>query len=161
MVEKNQKSIKNTLESLTNKKINEYCPSKYTLTFCSLLPRDFCYERDIDVEFTSHAINRMSERGANVFEAIEYFRRGTVVMSKNPLGFEILMPFKGIFAGDFDNGVFIIKTFLHPFRIGKSQNTNQSRKQAIRIRSLRLPQFLKHEIHQYSKLDLNPQKFSK
>jgi hypothetical protein len=98
--------------------------------------------RNVKIELKTHAIARMSERGGNFREAIEYLRRGTVVLTKNYQGYEISIPFMGRFAGDFDQGVFVIKTFCLPFRSNRDYYPNCEKtrtQQTVRITSIRLP----------------------
>jgi len=99
---------------------------------------------EIEIEIKSHVINRVKERGGDFLGVIEYLRRGPVVLSKNCQGYEISIPFKGRLAGDFDRRVFVVKTFLWPFR-SKTEHDTYVRKTGIQhtvtVESIRFPNF--------------------
>jgi hypothetical protein len=100
---------------------------------------------EIDIEIEPHVINRMKERGGGLLaRAIEYLWSGPIALSKNRQGFEISIPFKGRLAGDFDRGVFVVKTFLWPFW-SKKEHYAYVRKTGIQytvtVRSIRFPGF--------------------
>jgi|WetSurMetagenome_2_1015567.scaffolds.fasta_scaffold195304_2 hypothetical protein len=100
------------------------------------------FNKPLEIEIEGHVLRRMEDRGGNLKETIEYLRKGSVVLTKNSQGYEISIPFKGRLAGDFDRGVFIIKTFLSPFRFGKDYypTCEKTRTQYnVRVASIRLP----------------------
>lgn len=96
----------------------------------------------IKVEIKFHAIQRIKERGGNLERAIQYLRSNLVSLTKNYQGYEIFIPFMGSLAGNFDEDVFVIKTFCPPFQLKKDyyRYGKQSRpQQPVRVTSIRLP----------------------
>jgi hypothetical protein len=75
--------------------------------------------KNIEVELTDQAVNRMRECGCNPLEIVQYLYSGVLPVTKNIYGFEISVPFKGSLAGTFDQDVFVAKSFFQPFHYGK------------------------------------------
>ena len=100
------------------------------------------WTNNIQIVITYHAISRMKERGCTLSEILCYLRLGRVVLVEDDEGYEIAVPFKGRLAGDFDQGFFVVKTFLFPFNYGKAYNVccQKTRSQrTVRVISVGLP----------------------
>jgi len=71
--------------------------------------------KGLEIVVTKHALRRMRERGCDPAYLHKYLSRTRILhLKRNSRGYEIAIPFKGRLVGDFDEGKFIIKTFLPP-----------------------------------------------
>ena len=94
--------------------------------------------KNIEVELTDRAVNRVRECGCDPLEIIHYLYSGEIAVSENFQGFEILVPFKGRLTGTFDKGIFVAESFLSLIHRGKyySYHSEFSRNQFFVIVSL-------------------------
>ena len=73
-------------------------------------------DKELEIVVTKHALKRMMERGCDPAYLHKYLSRTRILhLKRNSRGYETIIPFKGRLAGDFDEGKFIIKTFLPPY----------------------------------------------
>jgi len=71
--------------------------------------------KGLEIVVTKHALRRMRERGCDPAYLHRYLSRTRILhLKRNSRGYEIVIPFKGRLAGDFDGDTFVIKTFLPP-----------------------------------------------
>ena len=78
--------------------------------------------KNIEVELTDRAVNRMRECGCNPLKVMHYLYSGEIAVSENFQGFEISVPYKGRLTGTFDKGIFVAESFLSLFYCGKDYN---------------------------------------
>jgi hypothetical protein len=95
------------------------------------------------IVITNHAMQRIRERVVNSEDIIQFLLKSKVlILLKNHLGFEIIIPFKGRLVGDFDGEDFIVKSFLLPLRFGKDYYLNRRKsrdRHVVRVSSVTLP----------------------
>src|SRR5659263_185287 len=78
--------------------------------------------KNIEVELTDRAVNRMRKCGCNPLEVMHYLYSGEIAVSENFQGFEISIPHKGRLAGTFGKGIFVAESFLSFIHCGKDYN---------------------------------------